>query len=64
MKDFTIRDHLHGSATFSYYRDGIFWYRVSDTDLLFPIPAKEVKGTLLVTEKAAFFKQWIIKELS
>lgn len=64
MTEFTLQDHLQGSARFTFFRKNVMWYRTSHTNLLFPVPVEEVTCTLLVTEKATFFRRWITKHLS
>ena len=60
----TIKDHIKGNASFSYYRDNALWYRTSETNLLFPVPIDDIgSSTFLATEKSMLFMRWIRKYL-
>lgn len=61
----TIKDHIEGSASFVYFRDGALWYRTAVTGLLFPVPVEDVASAqVLATERGIFFMRWIRKYLS
>lgn len=64
MTEFTIKDHVRGTANFEYFRDSALWYRTSETDLLFPVPIDDAGGaTFLASDKALFFMRWIRRYL-
>jgi hypothetical protein len=54
-----IKDH---QVTFQYYRDHELWYRIEDTDFLFPVHINEITNTTFPnSDKAIFFMRWIRK---
>lgn len=60
----TIKDHVKGTAKFSFYRAGNLYY-VTDSGLEFPVPLSDTDGaTFLKEDKAMFFMRWIRKHLA
>jgi hypothetical protein len=57
----TLKDHIKGEATFSYYRDGNLWY-TTESGFLFPVPITDTQNaTFLAKDKAIFFMRYIRK---
>ena len=59
-------DHVKGNTvTFEYYRDSQLWYRVNETDYLFPVPVADIgNATFLATDKAELFMRYIRKHMA
>lgn len=59
----TLKQHVSGSVTFQYYRDGNLWYR-TETGLDFPVPIDDIgSATFMASDKALLFMRWIRKHL-
>ena len=58
-----VKDHVKGSSSFVYCRQGALWYR-TDTDLLFPVPLEDLGETqILATERSMLLMRYIRKYL-
>ena len=56
VKDKTVK--------FEFYRKQELWYRVVDTDFVFPVPVDDTgDGTFLNEDKAILFMRYIRKQL-
>lgn len=57
----SIKDHVQGTATFQYARDGSLWYE-TDTGVLFEVPFDDTRGTTFNTShKSIHLMRWIRK---
>lgn len=60
-----IKDHIKGTSTLIFIREGYAWYRTDDTGIEFPIPPEDLKGaTFDATMRSMPLMRWIRKQLA
>lgn len=59
-----MKEHIKGSCSFQYYKDGSLWYKTEATDLVFPVPIEDIGGAVFsCTEKGLLLMRYIRKWL-
>lgn len=59
-----IKDHITGTVSFIFYKDGALWYRTSLTKFEFPVPIDDIgNATFLAEDRAMLFMRYIRKHM-